>query len=418
MRALLLCTGLTLLLGACGSSDSDDDDTPVIPPAPAVITGVFLDSPVMNIGYSTATQSGNTNAMGEFSYVAGEEVTFAIGDLVFPSTMAMPTVTPLNIAGSEDVTDSSVINMIRLLQTLDQDGNPDNGITITQTAIDSASVVDFSQSVDDFASSSAVTMTISNGGQDDAVMGLVSEQEAIAHFNDQLLDNDVTVGITGTWLASDDENDLLLFMFFNDGTYVHMEVDESDTEETSGAEWGTYQRDASSNLITVTQTFDENGDTGLTDFVGDGAPFLYATLIDDVLTATIDENGNDSIDATVTFNRQPNDGIVGTWKALNDDNDILLLHFMANGQYVHFEVDDSDPQEESGMEWGNYSLDTQTGRATATQVFDSNSDTGLTGFTANADAMLFMMADGNVLTLTVDEDGDGMIDETLMFERR
>ena len=72
-------------VAACGGGGGDDDSGDS---EPQIISGVLLDSPVINIGYRTETQEGVTNARGEFNYVAGETVTFFIGDLVFPPVPA------------------------------------------------------------------------------------------------------------------------------------------------------------------------------------------------------------------------------------------------------------------------------------------------------------------------------------------
>lgn len=87
-------TGLTLLFVGCGSSGSSDGGGD-----PVEETGVFLDSPVINIGYKTETKEGVTNASGEYHYVEGETVTFFMGDLEFPPVTASGIVTPLDLAG-------------------------------------------------------------------------------------------------------------------------------------------------------------------------------------------------------------------------------------------------------------------------------------------------------------------------------
>jgi hypothetical protein len=79
-----------------------------------------------------------------------------------------------------------VVNMIRLLQTLDQDGDPENGIFITDTARSSATQVEFDLSEADFAASLAVTILIMNGGQDETVVDLVDRDNALEHFNQTL----------------------------------------------------------------------------------------------------------------------------------------------------------------------------------------------------------------------------------------
>jgi hypothetical protein len=95
-----------------------------------------------------------------------------------------------------------------------------------------------------------------------------------------------------------------MIVFFDDGTYFHGEVDEDDDTEISGMELGTYERDEDTGLLTVSQTFDNNGDTGLTDFTGVGAPNIFVNIEGDKLTATIDEDGDELIDETIVFERR------------------------------------------------------------------------------------------------------------------
>jgi len=120
-----------------------------------------------------------------------------------PSAPATGVVTPLELAGTNDTANSVVVNILRLLQTLDQDGEPDNGITITDTAKNTATQVDFSQSESDFESSAAVTTLIMNAGQESTMTSLVPASEAIAHFEESLTDNGIdfiaNATITGSW---------------------------------------------------------------------------------------------------------------------------------------------------------------------------------------------------------------------------
>ena len=68
-------------------------------------------------------------------------------------------------------------------------------------------------------------------------------------------------------------------------------------------ELGTYARDESTGLLTVTQTFDNNGSAVLTNFVGIGAPNVFADISADTLTITIDDDGDTLIDETIVFQR-------------------------------------------------------------------------------------------------------------------
>ena len=90
MNKQLIITSLLLPLFACSGGSSS-------PTTATTETGVFLDSPVINIGYKTETLSGVTGPNGEYDYLPGETVTFFIGDLELPPTLAIGTVTPLDL---------------------------------------------------------------------------------------------------------------------------------------------------------------------------------------------------------------------------------------------------------------------------------------------------------------------------------
>ena len=92
---------------------------------------MFLDSAVSSVDYVTASQSGTTNDLGQYSYVESETVTFSIGGITLGSTLAGAVVTPVTLVdGATDSTHPQVVNIVRLLMSLDDDGNPDNGIRI------------------------------------------------------------------------------------------------------------------------------------------------------------------------------------------------------------------------------------------------------------------------------------------------
>ena len=193
VRRVILASGF-LLLAACGGGGSSSAPAASDPPPaqseppppdadPSPNIGFFLDSAVINIGYRTESLDGVTSALGGYNYLPGETVTFLIGDLQFPPAPASGTVTALDLAGTSDPSDLRVVNMIRLLQTLDQDGNPENGIVITDAAATSATQVDFNLSEADFAASPAVTILIMNAGQNESVVELVNREDALEHFS-------------------------------------------------------------------------------------------------------------------------------------------------------------------------------------------------------------------------------------------
>ncbi len=145
-KILALCASM-LFLSACGGGSDSNTTTPGVPAT--TLTGVFIDSPVAGLQYQTNTISGTSNTAGEYDYLAGETVTFSIGDIVFGSAAAGPVLTPLSlVAGARGASDLQVSNIVRLLLTLDDDGDPDNGIVISSAtaAATTGQSVDFTAS--------------------------------------------------------------------------------------------------------------------------------------------------------------------------------------------------------------------------------------------------------------------------------
>lgn len=144
----LIILSLFLIISCATDDDIVDNKQPVDPTA---VTGVFMDSEVEGLTYSTNTQSGTTNAAGEFEYVEGEEIIFSVGNIEIGSAEASDLMTPVTIASTPDATVSSqeVMNIASFLQTLDSDNDPSNGITIEAAVADaiSTSSIDFTSSI-------------------------------------------------------------------------------------------------------------------------------------------------------------------------------------------------------------------------------------------------------------------------------
>lgn len=293
IKALILSS--IVLLASCGGGSD----------CPSTLTGVFIDSPVINIGYRTATQNGNTNSRGEFKYLAGETVTFFIGDLEFPPVLAAEVVTPLDMADTDDVAHHMVVNIIRLLQSLDEDLNPSNGITITQTAKDNALAVNFDLPVGLFETQTAVNFNLVNGGQDLLLAELVSITQALLHFiltltlSGELAVPDFETFLLGTWRGSGAGRDFALLSFFDDGTYVHAVVGDLIMDGISGMEWGSTDL-SSQGFNNSTQRFDNNGSAGLTPFKSTSSPIWVFS--DPSLTSNMDILPIDTSEAKIWAN--------------------------------------------------------------------------------------------------------------------
>jgi len=177
---LLVISIVSIAIIGCGS---DDDHT---------LYGTFEDSPVAGLGYETETLSGTTDGNGTFAYADDQTVTFSIGDLTIGAATGASALTPLDvIQGATDATDQRVNNLCVLLQTLDVDGDLNNGIQISTAIRDIVSgyagTIDFDQATADFATSLAGLMSdLNNGGVfTDTYRGTRSVKTAdaaLAHF--------------------------------------------------------------------------------------------------------------------------------------------------------------------------------------------------------------------------------------------
>ena len=173
-------TAMTVV--ACGGSGSEEGP---------VLTGVFVDSPVAGMKYVTPTVSGVTTADGEFNYRAGEAVVFSVGNLALPVVIASDTVTPLDMTTTDDINDAAVINVARLLQSLDEDGDPSNGIVISQETTSAFEAAEVFDATDNTAVGTAVNKAF-NGERE-----AVSSNDAMSHFVETLSENSNSVASLG-----------------------------------------------------------------------------------------------------------------------------------------------------------------------------------------------------------------------------
>jgi len=109
------------------------DIDPVAAAAEAA-TGVFT-GPITGLRFQTPTTAGTTNERGEFQYREGEAVTFLVGGLVLGTVEGAPRVNLAQLVNRVDgnidkLHDPIVTNLARLIQTLDQDGTVEGGVTI------------------------------------------------------------------------------------------------------------------------------------------------------------------------------------------------------------------------------------------------------------------------------------------------
>ena len=180
---------LTTLIGitGCGSGGGPA----IAKPEGTYNTGYFIDSPVEGLQYKTPTWSGLTDSQGTFYYQDGEEITFSLGTVILGQTQAKGMITPVDLDSAQQTNFSTkVINITRLLLSLDQDGNPDNGITITQSVRDALNGINVdltNPNIDNSAGIQEMFKRLNSLGiYPEEVTGLVSADVAQNHLENSL----------------------------------------------------------------------------------------------------------------------------------------------------------------------------------------------------------------------------------------
>ena len=349
---------LVVLLTGCGGSASDDSSSggeDSSGSTGASQTGYFLDSAVQGVDFKTASKSGITDQKGAFPYLEGESVTFSIGNLDFPTASATQYITPLELAGTDNVNDPQVINMVRLLMTLDTDSNPDNGISISSQAKEVATPLDFDVPIEQFAASQDVLALVSNGGQDSQVTELVSEVEAQQHFQNTLDDIDAIdtyADFVGMYNANYDPTDPesvnypAMMNIYPDGSYLFIDFDPDYDPDypSSGDDFGIEYGDLG--LKDGHFNLDIKVDTELVGSAGlSTADWSDVYMDGETLHMTATEHGCDAnleeCSAEIAVPRVPISGstIVGSWET-QDGN--ASYNFRDDGKYFFAQVKDPE----------------------------------------------------------------------------
>ena len=121
-------------LVGCGYHHNDEDSSES---DSGINQGIFLDSPVQGLHYESDTQSGITDENGYFHYKDGEMILFSMGGIFMGEALAGNMMTPIDLVpDAMDETHPTVTNMLRFMQTLDVDNNPENGITFPVHILD------------------------------------------------------------------------------------------------------------------------------------------------------------------------------------------------------------------------------------------------------------------------------------------
>jgi len=170
-QRFILLSLISLVLVSCGGGSQTNSN---------LKTGVLLDSAVDGLVFKTENGSGITKNGGEFSFQEGESIQFYLGKNSLGETNASNILTLLDLV-PEDAHQDTLINILQLLQSLDDDDNPENGIYISSEINDYANNtnIDFSVSQKVFSNNQNVLALLAISGK---TSGLVDPGRAALHF--------------------------------------------------------------------------------------------------------------------------------------------------------------------------------------------------------------------------------------------
>lgn len=133
-KPLFYCFAVSIIVGCGGGGGGGGaESTGNLSP-----TGTFHDSAVQGLNYIAFDPEtldifteGTTNSSGEFSYVEGGLVEFSYGRIVLGKATGREILTPADLIDNSDPNPWATLrNMLRVLQTLDTDLKPDNGLSL------------------------------------------------------------------------------------------------------------------------------------------------------------------------------------------------------------------------------------------------------------------------------------------------
>jgi len=213
-----IATSMALAIVGCGGGDST---SPVTSTTTATTedttntgTSQYLDSAVSGITYQCGDQNGITDTNGTFTFEFGQDCTFSLGTIPLRGVSA-----EFLIDGVPLVEDN--ITVARVLQSLDFDGDPTNGITIRPEVITVCEEVLSQSGTTELPTTDALLEVLITEVQNNVTEfegDVVTEEEAQAHLEETLTEVTKTLLAGKTFYQVDVEsgNDLrLLQITFN-----------------------------------------------------------------------------------------------------------------------------------------------------------------------------------------------------------
>lgn len=187
-RQLFIVLISVVLLSACGGGGSSTSTT---------ATGVIIDSPVGGLEYMTSSgTTGITNASGEFTYQTGDMVTFMIGGTTLGNNPGQAIITLLDLFNTTNVADRRVVNLARLLLSLNTNATNDT-IMLPGSLAGTNPTINLDQSPAAFSADTNIINLLAS-----VSATLTTESDARAHLAVQLQAMNISFINTDTPVAS------------------------------------------------------------------------------------------------------------------------------------------------------------------------------------------------------------------------
>ena len=158
--------------------------------------GFLVDSAIQNVSWSCGDAKGTTNEDGAFGICPNNStVTFSIGNLIIgeaiePAEDYIVTVQDMLELNRDETNNSKAIALTQLLLSMHSDGNPDNGINVTDEAIEALNETVTEENVvfETLKTVETDTITVAAVKNNDNVNHVPTPEEATQHLEGTNID--------------------------------------------------------------------------------------------------------------------------------------------------------------------------------------------------------------------------------------
>ena len=396
-------------------------------------TGRLLDTAVSGVAYSASSgAAGNTDENGTFKYSHGDTVEFKLGALALGKVKGAAIVTPMELAGDSA---NKLQNLLILLQSLDVDGNPGNGISIPANA---AAAVTASINLESDPAAFAASPELQKAREAGGVAGAVkTAEQAKAHF----LSQGIPLLSSNIWIKHDDTStSVIRISATGGGEYLEGEATPDDSCDANrvcggklvskaGVEYGAAgvsEFDTRGFKFVGKPAIDTNLQAGLSHprptwrIRSDGAELItsdivtvqrerkQASLFGELfhIAGTLEiSSDKEPIKTEVKesrFSKMENEskGIVGAWAADAEAIKTPTYFFFSNGKFMLVDPVGNPEHAENcgpGVEFASYTYDAGS-KALGVKGFTYDTN-GCAGFSETGAGLFSMNANGNTATL-------------------